>query len=236
MKSAITIEQGLRRRARVVRRRLHELLGSDRYSRTAQFDLESKLMRYIPYRDGVFIEAGANDGLTQSNTYWLERFRGWKGILIEPNPVLAAECHRNRPRAKLVNAALVADTATTSITIATAGLRGFVVGSFTDSKQEAYQRKVAAEQENLEVRDIIVPARTLEDIIDESGYGRVDFFSLDVEGYEPQVLTGMNVERHRPRYIMVEGLGPDAILPVLRGHYEFVEMITPQDYLLRAKD
>jgi hypothetical protein len=72
MKSAITIEQGLRRRARVVRRRLHELLGSDRYSRTAQFDLESKLMRYIPYRDGVFIEAGANDGLTQSNTI------GWK--------------------------------------------------------------------------------------------------------------------------------------------------------------
>ena len=35
---------------------------------------------------GTFIEVGANDGITYSNTYFLEKFRQWKGICIEPHP------------------------------------------------------------------------------------------------------------------------------------------------------
>jgi hypothetical protein len=33
---------------------------------------------------GVFIELGANDGLTQSNTAFFEFSRGWTGLLVEP--------------------------------------------------------------------------------------------------------------------------------------------------------
>jgi hypothetical protein len=35
---------------------------------------------------GYFVEAGAHDGFTQSNTYLLERRHGWRGLLVEPMP------------------------------------------------------------------------------------------------------------------------------------------------------
>ena len=34
--------------------------------------------------DGFFIEAGADDLVTDSNTLFFEMERGWTGILIEP--------------------------------------------------------------------------------------------------------------------------------------------------------
>ena len=37
-------------------------------------------------RDGVFIDIGANDGVTISNTYFLEKELGWSGVAIEPIP------------------------------------------------------------------------------------------------------------------------------------------------------
>lgn len=35
---------------------------------------------------GFFIDIGAHDGITYSNTYYLEKELGWSGICIEPNP------------------------------------------------------------------------------------------------------------------------------------------------------
>src|ERR1700720_2205343 len=48
-------------------------------------------------RGGVFFEAGANDGLLFSNTAYLERYCGWKGLLVEAIPHKFVECVRNRP-------------------------------------------------------------------------------------------------------------------------------------------
>lgn len=55
---------------------------------------------------GFFVEAGGNDGCTQSNTYWLEKSLGWKGILIEPIPYLAAQCRQRRLNSQVFEAAL----------------------------------------------------------------------------------------------------------------------------------
>src|ERR1700675_2623345 len=70
-----------RRRARRI---AMEARYSDRLSRPALHELDIKLNAVIARDDGFFVEAGANDGYTQSNTYWLERFRGWRGLLVEP--------------------------------------------------------------------------------------------------------------------------------------------------------
>jgi hypothetical protein len=57
------------------------------------------LLQHLP-RDSVFVEAGAIDGLYGSNTWSLERHRGWSGLLVEPN--LCGKCHLpvNRPGAR----------------------------------------------------------------------------------------------------------------------------------------
>src|SRR3954469_21340764 len=90
-----------------LRCRLFEALGSRRYSWPALNDLDRSLQRLLPDRPGTFMEAGAHDGYTQSNTYYLERFRGWHGVLVEAVPELHAKAARRRRRSRVVQAALV---------------------------------------------------------------------------------------------------------------------------------
>jgi FkbM family methyltransferase len=233
----MSIKSQIKAALRPYRRPLFEALGSDRYSHLALNDLDRKLAKYLDWRNGTFVEAGANDGLTQSNSYWFEKFRGWRGILVEAVPHVAAECRRNRPLAKVFSNALVGSDETKTIKIAAGGLRGYVTGNFSDADHEQYHRKVAAaDLGQAALEDIDVPARTLAGILEEADIGPIDLLSLDVEGYELEVFKGMNVERHRPRFLCVESVDPAPYLSALNGHYELVERISEIDHLFRAID
>jgi FkbM family methyltransferase len=229
----------LRNKARAVahrwRRPLFELIGSDRYSHLALNELDRKLKKYIDFRDGYFIEAGANDGLTQSNTYWFEQFRGWRGLLIEAVPEKAQACRRNRPRATIVQSALVASDTIRSVQINTADLMAFVAGHSQDDAEERARLTRAMSVQNLrEVKRIDVPAKTLSSILDDLGSPGVDLLSLDVEGFELEVLKGLDLRRHRPAYILLETDKIDAALDVLGGNYCVVDLLSHHDFLLKV--
>ena len=61
-----------------------------------QNKMDKKLLQYLNYKNGFFIELGANDGLRQSNTYYLEKNLSWRGILIEPEKKNFIKCKKNR--------------------------------------------------------------------------------------------------------------------------------------------
>ena len=42
-------------------------------------EIDKKIHRYLDYNSGYFVELGANDGISQSNTLFLERSKRWKG-------------------------------------------------------------------------------------------------------------------------------------------------------------
>ena len=46
--------------------------------------------------DGIFVDIGANDGVTISNTYFLESNCNWSGIAIEPIPSVFEKLKNNR--------------------------------------------------------------------------------------------------------------------------------------------
>jgi hypothetical protein len=82
-----------------------------------------------------------------------------------------------------------------------------------------------------------VPARTLQSVIDDAGLTSIDLLSLDVEGYEPQVLDGLDLARCRPTYIVVECLDENAEARVaerLAGSYDYLDRVSPRDLLFRA--
>ena len=58
--------------------------------------LDKKILKYLDFQNGFFIELGANDGISESNTYFFERFRNWKGVLIEPILHNYLSCKKNR--------------------------------------------------------------------------------------------------------------------------------------------
>jgi FkbM family methyltransferase len=218
------------------RRPLFELAGSDRWSHLALNELDHKLKKYLDFENGFFIEAGGNDGLSQSNTYWFERFRGWRGILVEAVPDQARLCARNRRRADVVNAALVADKQTRSVRIKAARLMAFIPGTRPVAEEQAHLEAAIEVQRLDDVPEIEVPATTLAAVLESRGNPNVDFFSLDVEGYEIPVLQGMNVERHRPRLILVETKDLDGVLAALKDRYRPIDQLSHHDHLLQVKD
>lgn len=69
------------------------------------------------------------------------------------------------------------------------------------------------------VKDLLVATTTLSTVIDHVLSGATpDLLTVDVEGYELEVLGGLDMERHRPKWILVETDRPDIVDGVLTFH------------------
>jgi FkbM family methyltransferase len=229
-----------RRRARAWRLR-HASGRDDPRSHPALHDIDRKLDAILDRDGGFFVEAGANDGYTQSNTYWLERFRGWRGILIEPLEMYVEECRTGRPEAIVVRAALVpADFEGETITMHFGDLMSSVEGAHADATADREWVRQGLVLGWYDEHDEQVPARTLTSILDEHGAPEIDLLSLDVEGFEPSVLRGLDLDRHAPRWLLVEmhdlEAGRREIGGILGERYVEHATLSPVDVLYRRAD
>jgi FkbM family methyltransferase len=225
MNSPHDFRQSLKR----VRRCACEAVGVLRYSRPSLYGIDRKLERHLDLDGGVFIEAGANDGVRQSNTYYFEKIRGWTGLLVEPVPELAVECRKNRRKSVVSEAALVAgEVVGATVELYVAGLMSTVAGALGDEAATARHVAAAREVQGLAaVRRIRVRARALSVLLDELGIGReIDLLSLDVEGAEETALRGIDFTRHAPRFICVEARDAAGIAGVLEPRYRLAEVLT----------
>ena len=59
-------------------------------------NLDEKLEKYLNFDNGYFVELGANNGVNQSNTLYYEKYKGWKGVLVEPTLHNYLMCRQNR--------------------------------------------------------------------------------------------------------------------------------------------
>ncbi len=167
---------------------------------------------------GFFVEIGAYDGQTQSNSVLLEK-AGWKGMLIEANPGNYARCLRARPKAIVEFAACVgADYPRETTIITDVGLMSMTGESAFDERTRASWLERGAGFTARPPQDIEVPATTLGALLDRHGIGRVDALLLDVEGAEVEVLKGLDFSRQGPRVIVAEDAHDDAVERFLAGH------------------
>jgi len=147
--------------------------------------------------NGIFLEIGGFDGITYSNTYALEKYLNFKGILIEPSPSNFQKMKKNRPNCYNVHCAVSNDK--TEIDFVGDGTA--VGGSKHILDTMVKNDTNWIEQWKLNKNTIKVPAKKMKDIIKKTNVKYIDFFSLDVEGAELDVLKSMDWDI--PIYIIV---------------------------------
>ncbi len=140
---------------------------------------------------GFFVEVGANHPTLRSQTWHLER-AGWTGILIEPQPDLAALLAEKRSATVFAVACSSPDKAGRALPLHVAGpLSTLELDSIAPGARPS--------------GTILVPARTLDDVLREAGApAPLDLLSIDVEGHELEVLRGFDLHRWKPRLILLE--------------------------------
>jgi FkbM family methyltransferase len=180
-------------------------------------ELDLRLIEAIaPIPSGYFVELGANDGLRHSNTYKLQRNFGWTGLLIEPSPRRFVECVANRAfgnRPEVRCAACVPfDFKDRFVEIEDADLMSVAKGlAVTDQQAAEHADRGRQFLSDTALRHSYgALARTLTSLLDEVeaplGF---DLLSLDVEGNELAVLQGLDLQRYKPKWILVETRGPE---------------------------
>jgi FkbM family methyltransferase len=147
-------------------------------------------------KKGYFIEMGAADGVCNSNTLVLEKKYGWNGVCIEANDIVFPTLQKNR-KCTTINAACTAVSGEVLEFVYRDQLSGFLKFSKLHRKQldEGY----------LNGDFNIKTSRTLTHVLDQvSAPSWIDFFSLDVEGAELQVLQGLDFDKYKIHCILVE--------------------------------
>ena len=166
---------------------------------------------------GFYIDVGANDPELHSVTKAFYD-AGWHGINIEPMPSYALPFVEQRPRDINLNCA--AGSASGEIVLyEVPEMNGW---ASTDPEVAAAHRA-----DGYQVVENRVPLRTLADICAEHVKGEIHFLKIDVEGFEGEVLKGMDLQRWRPWVLVIE-----ATLPGSRetNHEQWEGLVTPHGY------
>jgi FkbM family methyltransferase len=224
---------------RKIKRKINQLFGFSKseIKRQALNQLDVKMEKYIDYKNGFFIEAGANNGIHQSNTYYFEKAYGWSGILIEGVPELYQKCLKARTKSIVYNCALVRNSFSEKyVKMHYSNLMSIVEGARGSNENDnEYINSGMGKQKINKTYSVLVPARTLTSILDECNVRKIDFFSLDVEGYELEVLKGLDFNKYRPIFMLIEAWDRKGIENYIAPYYEVVEELTKRDILYRAR-
>ena len=153
-------------------------------------------------KTGVFIDIGANDGLTISNSLLFEE-KGWQGICIEPHPTIFNELENNR-KCHCVNAC-IADKDGWVDFLAVEGPSHMLSGiySFMDPHhRERIDEEIAENGGNKTI--IKVEALTPATLLKRFSITEIDFLSVDTEGCEFPILQTFNFDENPASVISVE--------------------------------
>ena len=152
---------------------------------------------------GIYIDVGAGHPIADNVSFWFYE-RGWRGIVVEPQPELAALYAQLRPR----------DLAIRSLVGRVSGEIDFHVVERLhglSTTVESLAQKASAF--GVGYQTVRMPVTTLAELCESHDLGAIDFLKIDVEGAEGDVLFGGDWKRFRPKVIVAEAVTPLASEP-----------------------
>jgi len=205
-------------------------------------NLDEKLEKYLNFDNGYFVELGANNGVHQSNTLYFEKYRGWRGVLVEPTLHNYLMCRQNRAANNkfFCNACASFDYKDKFVEIIYSNLMSVPLGLESDIADPVGHAKegkqfLQAFEENVSFGAV---AKTLNQILLEADAPKlIDFLSLDVEGAEVEVLRGLDHAQFKFKYACIENRSFDRLNDfMVKKGYVFVEKLSNWDYLFASQE
>jgi FkbM family methyltransferase len=186
---------------------------------------------------GQFIDIGAHDGVTYSNTWFFEKHRRWHGICVEPNPAVFKRLLANRTCTTL-NCCIADKTGPVRFQKIT-GYSEMLSGIVDKYEADHVQRIRQEMQDHGGSSEVVtVQARTLTDIADEYGISEVNYLSIDTEGGELDILQSINFRKVFVHALSVEYRVPEreTMMAVMRErNFEMIKSMGSDLLFLNRK-
>jgi len=173
----------------------------DRYKHDELYEKKQIRDFFKNKKNGICVEVGSNEPIGDGSQSWhLESLLDWRCFLIEPNLALYNKTKKLRPNAKILNYACVepensCEFLNLHIPISHEG--DLVTG-------HASVEKNIDEHNYSNFESYQIMGKTLSEILNEFGVHEIDLLSIDVEGYEFEVLQGLDYKKYRPSLILLE--------------------------------
>lgn len=167
--------------------------------------------------DKFFIEIGAADGLSISNTYLLESKYRWSGLCIEPLASNFEKLRANRPGCTAVNA-VVGKTEGETVTFVETTKEFFSTTSGVENASSFVGFQKLHDNHGKKTQ---MKTRTWKTILAENKVPKtIDFWSLDVEGKELELLEAFPFDEYRVDLLAVEHLSQEPMRSKIRKKLE----------------
>lgn len=182
---------------------------------------------------GTFVDVGAYDGVTGSNTMFFERWRGWTGVLVEPVEEQRAKAEMLR-KSPCLPYAVSNKKGTAEFMAVTEGFTQ--MSGLVETYDKSMLDRVRADKRHVE-KVIKVPTRSLSAILKEADIVHPDFISLDIEGGELAVLSKFPFEKHNVGAWAIENNTADSAIPNLMREkgYDLIEFCGPDEIYFKSR-
>jgi FkbM family methyltransferase len=203
-----------------------------------------EFLEVFDFKNGFFVEIGGFDGFLGSPTYYLEKIRGWHGVLVEPIPDYFQTCKATRQSSRVFQAACVGfnhDEDHIDLIIGSHSTRVESISDSTPERQEWLRgfSKNRAEEDRIARIKAVPISFLLDEYFAIEKTKAIDLLVLDVEGFELEVLLGLDFQKYRPKNVLVECQTSDAFEEILQflstQKYSFSRKYSHHDYLFEDK-
>lgn len=148
-------------------------------------------------KGGYFVEFGASDGITLSNSYLLESEFYWTGILSEPAKVWHKELYSNRPSASIEPLCVWKDSSSSLVFNETFAAELSTLDSFSAKDSHKTSRELGKKYK--------VQTISLNDLLRKyEAPKKIDYLSIDTEGSEFEILNAFDFDQYQIQIITVE--------------------------------
>lgn len=234
--AALLKQDRSRKRAGIVRR-MHEVrqMLSLGYAYTSQAGQDYVVDQVLKgKRGGTFVDVGGYDGVTGSNTFFLETHRGWTGALVEPVPaqLAKAETIRTCPCHGLAVASTEGEADFIEISEGYTQMSGLA-----ETYDESLLGTVRSDTRHKE-NTIRVKTKTLSGLLHDAGLVHPDFVSLDIEGGELACLKAFPFAKHNiPLWSIENNTGSSEIKLLMEAEgYDLIEFCGPDELYFKRFD